>query len=136
MVYHGTMNNATLGLVLAQVLDDLEGEPGLWQAEIDGQQLYIITDEVHDRSRIMIPVGRIDQNDKELMWELLNANYGRALDAKYAVHDDIVWSTFMAPLSSLTQAIVENAIHHVVTLAQNTGTTFASSNLVFGGDEA
>lgn len=135
MVYHGTMNNTTLGMVLVQILEDVEGEPGLWQAEVDGLPLYVVADETHDRMRIMIPVGRLGPDDKELMWELLSANYGRALDAKYALHDDIVWSTFMHQLSTLTQAVLENAVEHVVTLAQNTGTTFASSDLLFGDDD-
>jgi hypothetical protein len=126
------MNNARLETLLRERLPGLEGRPGLWQAEIDELIVYVMTDESYDRMRIMIPVGEISPTDADLLWTLLSANFDRALDAKYAVNDGVLWSTFLHRLSWLTASELDAAIHQVTTLARNTGTSFASGDLVFG----
>ncbi len=136
MVAPGSMNNHTLGALLSQRLPGLTGDPdhpGSWRGAVEDMMLYVITDEMHDRMRIMIPVAPIESDDHRMLWSLLNANFDRALDAKYAIHDDMVWSTFLHRLSWLTVAALDDALSQVIMLARNTGTTYASSELFFGG---
>ena len=110
----------------------LRGQPGLWQATIDGVPVYVITDETHDRMRIIAPINEVARSDTEMLWTLLAANYDTALDAKYAIHDGVVCATFLHRLSWLTADELDNAIEHVVNLARSTGTTFSSSDLKYG----
>lgn len=133
MIAQEGMNNARLGELLEARLPGLEGRPGMWHGEVDDLPLYVITDEGYDRMRIMVAVGEVDQKDADLLWTLLSANFDRALDAKYAVNDGVLWSTFLHRLSWLTEGELDNALDHVVALARATGSTFASSDLVFGG---
>lgn len=133
MVSRGAMNNALLGALLDDRLTALEGEPGQWQARIDDWTLYVFADEDHDRVRIMVPVAEIGPRDVELLMVALSANFDRALDAKYAMKDGILWATFLHRLSWVTEEELDDAIEQVLTLAQNTGTTFTSTELVFGG---
>lgn len=133
MVATAVMNNYTLGLLLEQRLPTLAGESGMWQSSIDDMTLYIFTDELHDRVRIMIPVAEVGTKDHDLMRVLLLANFDRALDARYAINDGLVFSLFPHQLSLLTEPILDNAIENVIALARNTGSTFASSDLIFGG---
>ncbi len=133
MVSRGAMNNALLGALLDDRLTALEGEPGQWQARIDEWTLYVFADEHHDRVRIMVPVAEIGPRDVELLMVALSANFDRALDAKYAMKDGILWATFLHRLSWVTEEELDDAIDQVLTLAQNTGTTFTSTELVFGG---
>lgn len=133
MVATAVMNNYTLGLLLEQRLPGLIGDPGRWQSPIDDLTLYVFTDESHDRMRIMIPVAEIEPHDRDLMRVLLLANFDRALDARYAINDGLVFSMFPHPLSLLTEPILDNALENVIALARNTGSTFASSDLIFGG---
>ena len=133
MVSRGAMNNALLGALLDDRLTALEGEPGQWQARIDDWTLYVFADEDHDRVRIMVPVAEIGPRDVELLMVALSANFDRALDAKYAMKDGILWATFLHRLSWVTEEELDDAIDQVLTLAQNTGTTFTSTELVFGG---
>lgn len=136
MVSAQRMNNAVLGSLLAARLPTLEGRPGMWHAKVDDELLlYVITDESHDRMRIMIPIGEIEEDNASLLWILLSANFDRALDAKYAVNDGVLWATFLHRLSWLTESQLDAAITQVVDLSRNTGTTFASSELYFGSDE-
>lgn len=133
MVASAVMNNYTLGLLLEQRLPDLVSKPGMWQSSIDDLTLYVFADELHDRMRIMIPVAEIEPHDRDLMRVLLLANFDRVLDARYAINDGLVFSMFPHQLSLLTKPILDNALENVIALAQNTGSTFASSDLIFGG---
>lgn len=133
MVATAVMNIYTLGLLLEQRLPGLIGEPGMWHSLIDDMTLYVFADETHDRVRIMIPVAEIVPQDHDLMRVLLLANFDRALDARYAINDGLVFSMFPHQLSLLTEPILGNALETVIALARNTGSTFASSDLIFGG---
>lgn len=96
--------------------------------------MVIMTDERADRMRIMIPIRRFDTqrvDDLRLALIALHANYDRALDARYAIHDGFLWSAFIHPLSTLTPRDLENALLQVRALRDNTGTTYSSSELLF-----
>ena len=97
--------------------------------------ILVLTDERADRMRIMMPIRAFDPNrveDLRLALIALHANYDRALDARYAIQDRVLWSVFIHPLGSLTAADLENALNQVQTLRTNTGTTYSSSDLLFG----
>jgi len=131
MVSNPGMNNARLEALLSTRLPALEGTDGVWRADVDDLLLYVFTDEHHDRMRIMIPIGEVNLDDTALLRTLLSANFDRALDAKYALNDGVLWSTFLHRLSWLSEASLDAALEQVITLARNTGSTFASSELVF-----
>ena len=64
---------------------------------------------------------------------LLAANYDRALDARYCIKDDMLWSAYIHPLTELTENQFLDALQQVVSLAKNYGSSYASSDLMFGG---
>jgi len=129
------MTNARLEPLLERRFGELQGTTGAWRIGIDDYELYVMTDEGHDRMRAMIAIGAIDPDDNEMLITLLSANFDRALDAKYAVYDGVLWSIFLHRLSWLTTDELDEAITQVIRLAESTGTTFASGDLVFGGTE-
>ena len=131
MIWAMGMTNERLEEILRRTFDHMDGEPGCWRIPIDDFELLVVTNEVDDRMRLMVPIAEAPPTDRELPWVLLCANFDRAVDARYAVHEGIVWCTFMHRLSWLTEAEIEHAVDAVVTLARNTGTTFASGELVF-----
>lgn len=127
------MNNERLGTLLGRKLEKLAGRPGFWKAPAGKFEYFIVTDEKADRMRIMIPIAKIGKDDKDLAFTLLSANFHRALDAKYAINDGVIWSVFVHPLKSLGESDLDNALKQVRTLADNTGTSFSSTDVVFGG---
>jgi len=135
MIAYVGMNNKRLGRVLRRVAEVVEGEPGYWQIEYHGRRLWIITDEGHDRMRIMTPIVNADELSEDDYKVLLAANFDRALDAKYAIAQDAVWSLFMHPLADLTENFLLDALQQVKTLADNYGTSYSSSGLIFGGGQ-
>ena len=83
----------------------------------------------------MMPIRKFDPRkaqDLRLALIALHSNYDRALDARYALQDGVLWSVFIHPLESLTEGDLKNGINQVRALRKNTGTTFTSSELLFG----
>ena len=130
------MTNATLAKLLPSLLTEIEGSNGFWHGQRDEVAVYVVADEEHDRMRVMSPVGELKRTDAEFLSLLLQANFDRALDAKYALRRKELWSVFMHPLSTLVPDDLGLYLDQVVRLVKNTGSTYASSDLVFGiGDE-
>jgi len=131
------MTNATLGRLLERLLQDREGSEGFWHGQREDVAVYVVSDEEHDRMRIMSPIGDLRVTDSGFLSILLQANFDRALDAKYALRKKELWSVFMHPLSTIVPDDLGTFIDQVVRLVKNTGSTYASSDLIFGveGDE-
>ena len=131
------MTHSTLGRLLERLLEDIEGQDGFWHGQRDDVTVYVVSDLEHDRMRIMAPIGELRVNDSGFLSILLQANFDRALDAKYALRKKELWSVFMHPLSTIVPDDLGTFIDQVVRLVKNTGSTYASSDLIFGveGDD-
>ena len=132
MVRQAPLNTAQLDVLLRRTLPDIRGEAGRWAVHVDDEiEVYIVADDETDRMRIMVPIARVDRTEVDLLWVLLLSNYDRALDAKYAIYEDLIWSTWSRRLSWSDAVEVEAAIQDVIRLARNTGTTFATGDVVY-----
>ncbi|MEM6470647.1 MAG: hypothetical protein AAF802_13905 [Planctomycetota bacterium] len=134
MIAPSSFNNQVLGRLLETHCKVLEGQDGFWHVEFGERSLTVITDEMHDRMRIITPVLEASEVDHELALVLLKSNFDRALDARYALTEDYLWSAFIHPLSPLDEAQLVSALRQVTSLAENFGTTFSSGELTFGGN--
>lgn len=130
------MDNDRLGELIQGIASAQACQPGFWRFEYCDREVWVVTDEAHDRMRVMSPVIEADQLSPEVLRTLLAANFDRALDAKYALTRDYLWSLFMHPLRELSEAFFLDALRQVTTLAENFGSTFASSDLIYGDSEA
>ena len=127
------MSNQRLDDLIKRIATVIEGQLGFWKIDFEGRELLVITDESHNRMRVMTPVleeSELTDEDRKLV---LAANFDRALDAKYAVSNDYLWSVFMHPLAELFDDQFTDAVRQVKQLADNYGTTYSSSELFFGG---
>lgn len=129
------MTHSTLGRLLANLMSDMEGSNGFWHGQRHEVPVYVVSDEEHDRMRIMSPIGTLRHPDPDFLSLLLQANFDRALDAKYALRKKELWAVFMHPLSTLVPDDLGTFLDQVSRLVKNTGTTYASSELVFGVTE-
>jgi len=123
-------------LELARRIDsEASNEGNTIQFKLLGRTHIFIHDAQADRMRLISPIAQADILNEALMYRLLQANYDSALDARYAVANDIVWSVFIHPLSSLSDEQVISAVSQVHTTAETFGSTFSSGALIFeGGD--
>jgi hypothetical protein len=127
------MTTSAIGKLLDSYLTELEGESGFWRGMREDVQIFVLSDESHDRMRIMAPVGELKALETRVLQTLLEANYDRALDAKYAMRGKELWSISVHPLATLAPDDFASFLDQVVRLVKNTGSTYASSDLVFGG---
>jgi hypothetical protein len=128
------MTEASLATLLPSLLTEIEGKPGIWRGKRDEVPVYVLCDEEHNRMRVMAPVGEMRELDAEFLALLLQANFDRALDARYALRGKELWTVFVHPLSTLASDDLGLFLDQVVSLVKNTGTTYASTELVFGAD--
>ena len=68
---------------------------------------------------------------KKFLRKSLEANFHSALDVKYAISDDVMWSIFVHPLRELTENQLINALSQVYQAAETFGTSFSSTGLIF-----
>ena len=89
-----------------------------------------------DRMRILSPVSKAADIPADLLKRLMQANFDTALDARYAIARDVVWATYIHPLSTLHDRQFISAIGQTVNLALTFGTTFSSGAMNFGGGDS
>jgi hypothetical protein len=126
------MTNARLGEILRRLEPEVKGGDGRWQIMREGIPVLVMTDESHNRMRIIAPAAEVKQIDPEVLVKMMEANFVAALDARYAVFNDIVWAAFIHPLDSLVERDLISGLKQVTTLVKTTGTSYSSSELHFG----
>lgn len=96
--------------------------------------LICVYDENANRMRIITPIiERADITEEELLNAMV-ANFHSALDVKYALSDEVIWSVFIHPLKELSDHQVLDAIDQVYNASVTFGATYSSTNLVFPGN--
>lgn len=124
-----------LELTVAVLDENYQRQGGMIQFNFADRDITIATDEVADRMRIVIPILSSDQLNEELLYRLMQANFDSVLDARYAIAQGVLWSTFIHPLSSLTEEDFLSGIGQTINTAESFGTSFSSGELVFGGGD-
>ena len=134
MIAPAGMDNEKLGVLVREAATSmLEERSGFWKFNIDSAVVFVITDETHNRMRIMTPVAEVGSISGEECQILLAANFDRALDARYCLNEGVIWSAYLHPLRELISSEFLTALSQVVTLAKNFGSTYTSTDVVFGG---
>lgn len=129
----GSLDTAKLDGLLKTIIPSITGTPGRWEAVVEEVPVLVMSDDGHNRMRVLAPVARLEALDGAILQRLLEANFSSALDARYALFRGMLWSVFLHPLDTLTEAELRSALRQVVTLVKTTGTTYSSTALSFGG---
>ena len=125
------MDQMRLEQIFADQVEAITGPTGVIQTKVDGIPVYCISDAPNDRMRIIAPIRQTADLDPRVFELLLRANFHSTGDARYAVSEGVIFSTFMHPISSLTPELIQSGLSQVVNLAKTFGTTFSSSELIF-----
>ena len=127
---------AMIDTALKKIDKDIKRETNVWQFKLGVRQVIVITDPVAERMRIMVPIGDADLLDQELLKRLMQANFDSALDARYAIAQDVLWGTFIHPLTSLDEKGFVSGLAQAIAVADNFGGSFSSGAVVFGGGDS
>lgn len=127
------MDNRKLADLMKSSAEILEGEEGAWVLRYGGEEMIVLSDEAHDRMRIMAPVAEETALTATERLAALTANFDRALDARYALGRGKLWAVYLHPLGDLTERQFRDALEQVRRLKTSFGTDYTSSDLVFRG---
>ncbi|MDZ7708902.1 MAG: hypothetical protein U5K36_01310 [Roseovarius sp.] len=108
----------------------------VWQFAVGEVQVLVVTDESADRMRAMTPVARSTDIPPEQMTRMMQANFDSALDARYAIANDVLWSAYIHPLAPLQKDQLISGVGQVVNLAQSYGTLYSSGAMLYGGGDS
>ena len=109
----------------------IEEEKGYIFFKYLGTKMALLSDEDHDRMRIISSITKYSILAPKIKDSLMYSNFHLALDARYAVSDDILYAAFIHPLSSLSKEDFDSALIQVHNLAATFGKTYSSGQLEF-----
>lgn len=107
-----------------------------WQFTLQDRVMLVVTDTTAGRMRIITPVALIADLPEGAMERLMQANFDTALDARYAVAQNLVWGAFIHPLDTLTQRDFASGILQTHAIGESFGTTFSSGAISYGGGDS
>lgn len=113
----------------------VEGSDGIWTVQCTDLPVMIVTDAKANRMRIFSPIVERAELNERALEKMLEANFHSALDAKYSIWEGVVISVFTHPLQQLSEEQFVDALHQVVRLVDTFGTTFSSTEFIFGEEE-
>ncbi len=121
--------------LVARIDQEAEKNGNQWLLRYEEMEVLIVTDPTADRMRVMTPVAPADAIDEKDLYRLMQANFESALDARYAIAQGMLWSTFIHPLSPLTDEQFFSGVGQTLTLVTTYGSTYSSGALLFGGGD-
>ncbi len=126
---------------LRQIIEGIAGENveangPMIHFNMKGVFLLCIYDESNDRMRIISPIIDYADVSEAQKDEMLISNFHSALDARYCVSDDVLYSAYVHPLSNLKPEDVIVAIYQVVSLNMTFGGEYSSGLLQFGDEDS
>ncbi|MDO1500778.1 hypothetical protein Q2T40_11615 [Winogradskyella maritima] len=128
------MSNIKLEAIIKSTADTYGGDSGRWQFQINETVFIMLTDSTNNRMRIISPIAEVASLDDDQLKSSLIANFHTALDVKYAIAENVLWSAFIHPLRELSNEQVKDAISQVYYANVNFGSSYASTSLIFPGN--
>ncbi len=120
--------------IIEQEADTVKVTGNSYHFLLNDAMLICVFDENANRMRIISPIVERDKLGEEELLNALVANFHSALDVKYALSDEIIWSVYTHPLRELSEYQVVDAIQQVYAAALTFGSSYSSTNLVFPGN--
>lgn len=126
------MDQTKMEGIVKSIAANSEGKPGNLKFEYAQVRMLLISDVTHNRMRIIAPVAEFKNLKDEYKEAMLESNFHRSLDARYALSDGIVYSAYIHPMKELTDYQIVSAIKQVAALASSFGESYSSEELSFG----
>lgn len=103
--------------VLASLFgDDVQTlAPGSYQIEKENFRLLVLRSADQDWIRMMVPIVGLSEAGAFLE-EFLEANFDETQEARYAIHQGLIWTVFQHEGASLTEADFRSAIGRLISM--------------------
>ncbi|MEP3050802.1 MAG: hypothetical protein ABJP48_13650 [Erythrobacter sp.] len=115
---------------------DAERNGNSWEFTLEERRMLVVTDATNGRMRVITPIAPVEALPEGALRRLMQANFDTALDARYAVAQNLIWAAFVHPLDTLTTRDFASGLLQTHSLGETFGTTFSSGALNFGGGDS
>lgn len=126
------MDQREMEKIVKNMAEVFSGGEGMVQFEYKGVRMLLISDVNHNRMRIISPVAEYSTLEKKHIDAIMSANFHAALDARYALSQDTLYSAYIHPLAELTIDQLQSAVEQVANLSLSFGNEYSSGTLSFG----
>lgn len=127
---------AMIAAALKKIDENIEREGSGWQFKMGDRFVLIVTDPLAERMRIITPIAPVDALTQDVLLRIMQANFDSALDARYAVGQNLLWGTFVHSLNGLSEDEFLSGLLQTINVAQTFGSSFSSGAIVFGGGDS
>lgn len=124
-----------MAAILLAIDENATVEPGGITLSVANIPVTVVVDPRANRMRVLVPISSASGLSEDDLLRLMQANFDTALDARYAIANDRLWSTFIHPLAELETDQLISGLAQTVTLAQTYGDTYSSGAIMFGGGD-
>jgi len=114
------MTQATMVEIVKELVGETEGSAGNLSFTYEGIAITMVSDVAADRMRLVAAVIGAEQLEQEQLIATLVSNYHLALDARYAIGGNVLYSTYIHPLSPLSKEQLLSGIRQVASLSKTT----------------
>lgn len=130
-----TLNN--LDAIITRLDNKVEKtRTGFWRFTIEGASVVVVGDKEHDRLRILVGIRNAKGLRQRDLARIAKSNFDTALDARYAISQDVLWAIYVHPIKSLKAKQFISALGQTVNLAKSYGDGYSSGGILFdGGDK-
>ncbi len=119
------LNQEVLGYLRAR-FGEVASEGPVFVVGAPAARLFVAVDVENDHLRAMMPVAVVDRPDANIFLRLLEANFVSAGEARYGIHDGVLWVFFLTRLSALSHETLALGLDQVMALARTTGTSYSA----------
>jgi hypothetical protein len=130
------MSYERLGKIIFALDPDARPRGPGFEMTISDVPVLVVTDQVADRMRAMVPIRSANELTSEDMMRMMQANFDAALDARYAVANGTLWAVFIHPLSPLKKDQFISGLGQTVNVASTYGTLYSGGAMQFGGGDS
>ncbi len=128
------MTSDRLGQLFEEVAETVVENGNSYNILYKEMPIFCIFDERANRMRIISPIVKREEIGEKEILNALVANFHSALDVKYALSDEIIWSVFTHPLKELSDHQVLDALDQVYLASATFGNSYTSTSIVFPGN--
>lgn len=130
------MTQEQMATIIAELSDTYQSGDGGSLSNIqfvyNDVAMALVSDAANNRMRIIAPVAEADKLSQEHLLASMVSNFHLALDARYAIGNGVLYSTYIHPLKELTKEQLISAVRQVATLKSTFGTSYTSGELSYG----
>jgi len=126
------MTQAKMANIIKELVDETQGPDNNLSFVYDGVSISMVSDDNANRMRLVTPITAASEMSEQQVIATLVSNFHLALDARYAIGNGVLFSTYIHPLAELSRDQLISAVRQVSTLSKTFGSSYTSGELTFG----